>query len=103
VTSPTFTLINEYHTAAGIILQHVDCYRAIDAPLEMWDAGLADLLAGEDIVVIEWADRILGLLPAEHVAITFDYMDEDRRRLQFLAHGERYVKALRHLAGQPVR
>jgi tRNA threonylcarbamoyladenosine biosynthesis protein TsaE len=103
VTSPTFTLINEYRTAAGIKLQHVDCYRADDAPLEMWDAGLADLLAGEDIVVIEWADRILGLLPAEYIAITFDYMDEDRRRLRFMAHGERWVNTLRHLAGQPAR
>jgi len=103
VTSPTFTLINEYRTATGKLLQHVDCYRAADAPLEMWDAGLSDLLAGEDIVVIEWADRIPGLLPVDFIEITFDYMDEDRRRLRFLALGERYVNVLRHLDGQPVR
>ena len=98
VTSPTFTLINEYRTANGILLQHVDCYRANDAPLEMWDAGLTELLASEDIVVIEWADRIRGLLPADYIEITFDYLNEDGRRLRFLAYGERYVNLLEQVA-----
>ncbi len=63
VTSPTFVLINRYVAPDGRVLQHADCYRLADAPAEMWDIGLADLFAGDDIVVIEWADRIAGLLP----------------------------------------
>ncbi|PKO21417.1 MAG: tRNA (adenosine(37)-N6)-threonylcarbamoyltransferase complex ATPase subunit type 1 TsaE [Chloroflexi bacterium HGW-Chloroflexi-1] len=91
VTSPTFTLINQYRTAEGIRLQHVDSYRLANAPLEMWDVGLADLFAGDDIVVIEWADRIPGLLPEERLEIVFSYLGEGWRRLCFKAHGARYV------------
>lgn len=97
VTSPTFTLINQYRTADGRLLQHVDCYRLSNAPLEMWDVGLADLLVGSDIVVIEWADRIPGLLPDEYVDIAFRYLDDDRRELQLSAHGARYERLLQHL------
>ena len=50
----------------------------------MWDIGLTDLFAGDDIVVIEWADRIPVLLPDEHLDILFEYTgsvapaDDDR-------------------------
>ena len=90
VTSPTFVLMNRYQGPGGQILQHVDCYRLGDAPLEMWDAGLADLFDGDDIVVIEWADRITGLLPDEYLEITFAYLGPERRRLCFAAHGAHY-------------
>ena len=92
VTSPTFVLINRYVAADGRVLQHADCYRLADAPAEMWDIGLTDLFAGDDIVVIEWADRISGLLPDEYLEITFAYLDENRRRLRFQGHGQRYVE-----------
>lgn len=94
VTSPTFVLINRYRTADGRTLHHADCYRLQDAPLEMWDAGLGDLFAGDDIVVIEWADRIPGLLPADHLEIAFEYLDEERRRLTLTAHGPRWRQIL---------
>jgi tRNA threonylcarbamoyladenosine biosynthesis protein TsaE len=89
VTSPTFTLVNRYRTAGGTYLQHVDCYRLADAPREMWDMGLFDLLAGEDIVLIEWADRIAGLLPDDMLEIRFEYVTDDSRRLTFEGHGAR--------------
>ena len=98
VTSPTFTLINQYRTPDGSILQHVDCYRLVNAPLEMWHAGLADLFDGDNIVVIEWADRIPGLLPEEHLEINFTYLGEGRRRLCLTAHGTRYVEMILELA-----
>lgn len=97
VTSPTFVLINRYRSPAGHILQHADCYRLQNALAEMWDAGLADLFLGDDIVVVEWAERVAHLLPAEHLAITFVYLDEDRRRIVFTARGSRYVELLAHL------
>jgi tRNA threonylcarbamoyladenosine biosynthesis protein TsaE len=99
VTSPTFVLINRYRAADGRVLQHADCYRLANAPLEMWDVGLTDLLeAGDEIVVIEWADRIPGLLPEEHLEVVFTYLDENRRRLCFTAHGARYIEILRKLS-----
>ena len=91
VTSPTFVLINQYPTATGGALQHVDCYRLSNAPVEMWDLGLVDLFAGDDIVVIEWADRVGNLLPAEYVEVRFEYLDPERRRLTFVPHGARGV------------
>jgi tRNA threonylcarbamoyladenosine biosynthesis protein TsaE len=96
VTSPTFVLINRYRAAHGRILQHADCYRLKDAPLEMWDAGLGDLVAAgdDDLVVIEWADRIPDLLPEDRLDIAFEYLDENRRRITFSAHGARYRELL---------
>lgn len=94
VTSPTFVLINRYVTPDGRVLQHADCYRLADAPAEMWDIGLTDLFAGDDVVVIEWADRIAGLLPDAHLQVEFTYLSETRRRLHFVAHGTRYVELL---------
>jgi tRNA threonylcarbamoyladenosine biosynthesis protein TsaE len=94
VTSPTFVLVNSYPAPDGRVLQHADCYRPANAPLEMWDIGLTDLYEGNDIVVIEWADRIPGLLPDEYLEIAFTYLGENRRRLHFVAHAERPVGLL---------
>lgn len=97
ITSPTFVLINRYRTADGRRLEHADCYRLANAPLEMWDAGLSDLFLSDDVVVVEWADRIPGLLPPEHLEITIDHGDGDRRRFTLKAHGPRYAEILRQL------
>lgn len=97
ITSPTFVLINRYRDAHGRVLQHADCYRLADAPAEMWDAGLGELFAGDDIVVVEWADRIPALLPEDFLEITFTYLDENRRQVCLRAHGARYTAILRQL------
>ena len=97
ITSPTFVLINRYRDGQGRTLHHADCYRLADAPVEMWDAGLADLFAGDDIVVVEWADRIPALLPEEFLEIAFAYLEEDRRRICLTAHGARYDALLQNL------
>ncbi len=94
VTSPTFVLVNQYPVPGGLLLQHVDCYRLANAPLEMWDAGLSDLFADENIVVIEWADRIPELLPEDHLEVAFTYVDDSRRRLCFVGHGAAYDRLL---------
>ena len=39
------------------MLQHADCYRLANAAAEMWDVGLVDMFAEDEIVVVEWADR----------------------------------------------
>jgi tRNA threonylcarbamoyladenosine biosynthesis protein TsaE len=101
VTSPTFTLINQYVIPGGSArLQHVDCYRLSNASAEMLDAGLTDLFAGENIVVIEWADRIPGLLPEECLKILFTYLADDRRCLCLNACGARYVALVGLLAAE---
>lgn len=68
VTSPTFTLINEYNLPDGSVLYHVDCYRLDDAEDEARALGLEELF-DQGIVLIEWADRIASLLPDERLDI----------------------------------
>lgn len=97
ITSPTFVLINRYRCPDGRQLQHADCYRLANAPLEMWDAGLTDLFLSDDVVVVEWADRIPGLLPSDTLDVAFEHGEGDRRRIALTAHGARYVHLLRQL------
>jgi tRNA threonylcarbamoyladenosine biosynthesis protein TsaE len=100
ITSPTFVLINRYRCADGRALQHADCYRLANAPLEMWDAGLADLFLSDDVVVVEWADRIPGLLPPDYLDVVFEHGAGDQRRIVLTAHGSRYAALLRQLRQQ---
>jgi tRNA threonylcarbamoyladenosine biosynthesis protein TsaE len=94
VTSPTFTLIHRYTTAGGPDLVHIDCYRLSDDPAialhEASTLGLTDILADDTaMVVIEWAERIAPLLPADHLAITLTPVpgDEGTRQMILNAHG----------------
>jgi tRNA threonylcarbamoyladenosine biosynthesis protein TsaE len=80
VTSPTFTLINEYDLPGGGRLYHVDVYRLHDAVPEAIALGLEDLFdAG--VVVIEWADRIADILPEERSDVHFEHAGEDARQI----------------------
>jgi tRNA threonylcarbamoyladenosine biosynthesis protein TsaE len=76
-TSPTFVLVNEYR--GRLPIHHVDVYRVAGAD-EMVDVGLLELIDGDGVTVIEWADRVPTLLPdrAIHVAIA-GVGDEPRR------------------------
>ncbi len=84
VTSPTFTLINEYELPGGSRLFHVDVYRLHDAVPEAIALGLEDLF-DEGIVVIEWADRIQPILPEDRIEVHFQHAGEGRRRITIAA------------------
>src|SRR5213076_1313179 len=64
-TSPTFTLVNEYHHA-GHTFYHVDCYR-MDTPADAISAGIEDLFSASEILVIERSERIESLLPDDYL------------------------------------
>ncbi len=76
VSSPTFTLIQEYR--GPITLQHVDLYRL--KPSEIEGLGLDELTDGEAVVAIEWADRWTGA-PLDAWAVRLQHEGEDRRRI----------------------
>jgi tRNA threonylcarbamoyladenosine biosynthesis protein TsaE len=80
VTSPTFTLINEYDLPDGRKLFHVDVYRLHDAVPEAIALGLEDLF-DEGIVVIEWADRIAAILPEDRIDVLFEHAGDHQRRI----------------------
>lgn len=94
VTSPTFTLVNEYDAANGLRLLHIDSYRLGESPEEVEGEaatfGFADMIEAEDVVVvIEWADRLAALLPPDYLAVELQYVagSATARTLQLRAHG----------------
>jgi len=78
ITSPTFTLINEY--PARCKLYHFDVYR-LNGYSEFEDLGYEEYFCSDGIVVIEWAEKIAQILPADTFFISFKYLDENRRRI----------------------
>jgi tRNA threonylcarbamoyladenosine biosynthesis protein TsaE len=77
VTSPTFTLVQEY--PGRIQLFHVDLYRL--EPAEVDDLGLDELVAGDGVVAIEWAERWNGR-PDDVVEVGIEDLGEDTRRIR---------------------
>ena len=80
VTSPTYTLINEYYTGIYSLI-HVDCYR--EKNINRWlNIGLIDYLSGDNILFIEWAENIQSILPKEINNIYFDTLDTNQRLIK---------------------
>lgn len=88
VTSPSYSLINEY--PGRLPLFHVDLYRVQDVG-ELEELGLDDIMGGDGIAVIEWADRLVGHLPNERLAVSMSILDDRTRALQFTGYGPQAV------------
>ena len=84
VTSPTYTLQNEYVTADGSRLIHVDAFRLGDAG-ELEDLGVEDRRDGDTRMVVEWGDRVRGALPPDTIVIALESepgAEEQERRIR---------------------
>ena len=80
VTSPTFTLIHEYHGPL-VTLYHIDLYR-IDSQRELETLGLDDLIAPNSILLIEWEEKFPCLKRDQNVEISFERLGETQRRIR---------------------
>ena len=81
ITSPTFTLLKEYHEKE-IDFVHFDVYRLTE-PEELYDLGYEDYINNGYITVIEWADIVESELPSDYIEIKFSYLDDEMRKLEF--------------------
>ena len=78
VTSPTFTLVNEYDAKFPVI--HIDCYREDEQ--ERWiKLGMNDYMDEENVVIIEWADKMKSLLPVNTIQIQFSHKSINSREI----------------------
>lgn len=77
-TSPTFVLVNEYR--GRLPVYHVDAYRTEHLD-ELVDLGLLDLLGGDGVTVIEWAEKCEPLLPARTVRVAIEGVGDEPRRI----------------------
>lgn len=78
VTSPTFVLVNQYR--GRLPVYHVDAYRTASLG-ELMDLGLEEMLHGDGVTVIEWADKLLPLLPARTIRVAISGLGDEPREI----------------------
>lgn len=88
VSSPTFVLIQEYD--ARLPIYHFDAYR-LAGEAEFAELGAHEYFAGQGVCLIEWADKVRGVLPGEYLEIRLYITGADSRRIEMHAHGARYA------------
>ena len=80
ITSPTFVIFKKYSFDSGAFY-HVDCYR-IESAVDLAELDFGEILrAKENIVLIEWAEKIKEILPKNTLWINFKYLDRSRRKI----------------------
>lgn len=92
ILSPSFTIVSEHQ--ARLPLCHVDVYR-LSSEEEALDMGLDEILSGDRVCLVEWAEKIRFLLPRDCIKVTFLFLGGDKRRLSLAVPDEpRFVTAL---------
>lgn len=80
-SSPTFALVNEYPTASGGCIHHMDLYRLADER-EAFEAGLEETLHSGGTCLVEWPERAPGILPPATVDVWLEGLPDGRRRIR---------------------
>jgi tRNA threonylcarbamoyladenosine biosynthesis protein TsaE len=93
ITSPTFTIVNEYE--GKMPLYHFDVYR-IGSSDEMYDIGFDEYINGDGVCIIEWANLIEDILPDEYLYIEMNYKETGREMI-LTPKGEKYEEIVKEL------
>ena len=81
ISSPTYSLVNEYESNDGVIY-HFDFYR-IKEEEEAYQIGFEEYLDSDAWIFIEWPEKVSGLLPENSISITINLLDNEKRILSF--------------------
>ncbi|MCL2163692.1 MAG: tRNA (adenosine(37)-N6)-threonylcarbamoyltransferase complex ATPase subunit type 1 TsaE [Oscillospiraceae bacterium] len=92
VTSPTYTIINEYNNLKTVFY-HIDAYR-VDDPDEILEAGFEDYINRQGVVVVEWASNIEKYAPFNSIRIVIEKSvhGENQREIKMEMPQERYME-----------
>lgn len=99
VSSPTFIIVNVYRRGDEARLFHMDAYR-LDSTPEAEELDLDSMLA-QGPLLIEWPERMDGLVPDERLWVSLEHINEEEREMRFKASGKRYdnlLEVIRHAA-----
>lgn len=78
VTSPTFVLVNQYR--GRLPVYHLDAYRP-ETLSELLEIGVEEMLHGNGVTLIEWAEKLLPLLPSHTITVTITGLGDEPRRI----------------------
>ena len=87
VTSPSFTILNEYHTGE-IPIYHFDLYRLENVGIKTITDELREYSEGRCLTFVEWAEFSQGEVPFDRIEINVTYDDDDNRNYTFTAVGD---------------
>jgi tRNA threonylcarbamoyladenosine biosynthesis protein TsaE len=80
ISSPTFSIINQYSTGGGKTIYHMDLYRLKDE-IEAVNAGVEDCLYSGNTCLVEWPEKAPGIFPDDTVHVTITMLDTNTRKL----------------------
>lgn len=80
-SSPTFSLVNEYHINEHERLFHFDMYR-LKNETEAYDMGMDEYIYSGHWCLVEWPEQIPNLIPEQHTAVRLRILDDGRREMQ---------------------
>jgi ATPase, YjeE family len=79
ITSPTFTIVCEYHSGR-LPLYHFDVYR-LESGEDMFEIGAEEYFDGDGVCIIEWADNVAEVLPDETLCVFLEYGEKEGERI----------------------
>lgn len=94
MSSPTFSIVNEYLTTDGRRIYHFDFYRIKDEA-EAFDIGSEEYFYSGDLCLIEWPEKIPSLVPEHHVDVYITVQNENQRTIALSVHGGKEEKRIR--------
>ena len=95
ITSPTFTIVNEYE--GRLKLFHFDVYRIADVE-EMYDLGFEEYIYSGGVCIIEWSNLIEEILPDDTINIQILYIDDNKRQINITGKGSKFENLKKELS-----